>query len=458
MKKILLIILILFSQNAFASKQINFDDLDYEAEIVEIINEKPVYLDLSECLFLSLFHNAYFKSRKSLYESKIFEYKHSITSFLPDAGLMGYTRFIKGQLLVGGALIEDLNEVALYGGFYIKHDLTNAGRNIFEMLSKKNLKTAQFYDYKGTKQQLLYETAKTYYELILAKLIVHNLLIALKDRTYQYEIAEAMYEVGDVEKLDVLRTESEVRQTKVELYDAVNNFQIKQTKLSRLLGIDTYSPIFPIEKEIREYNLVGDLTREDVIDYAFSNFPKIKEYEEEIKSLKKQRLKLFSDIMPNVDLDFEGSYQGTARLGLLPNTTFMINATLPFGEKLYLGTITKIKTLDKQIESKEYALKYYKTEVKENILVSFFHSENSKKKIVENKKKAELTHQSAEIATGKYFEGEEELINVIHSQTNKIQTMISLSTNKIDYNINQLSILYYGGLITIDNILKDYNP
>ena len=116
MRKILLIFITLLLPFSNAERIIDFDNLDYEAEIIQLINQDPVYIDLRECIYLALINNAYLKSRKSLYDSKNYEYKYSFASLLPDAGLQGYTRIIKGQLLVGGALIEDLNEVALYGG------------------------------------------------------------------------------------------------------------------------------------------------------------------------------------------------------------------------------------------------------------------------------------------------------------------------------------------------------
>lgn len=442
----------------FSQDKTPFCELDYEAEVIKQLDITPVYIDLRECITIAILNSSLLKSSYSLYESKDFEYKYSLTGFLPQIGLRAYTSFIKGQLLVGGALIADLNEQALFGAIYLKHDLTNGGKLFFEILSSKNLKKAQYYNYQGTFEQLLYETAISYYELIQEKLFIQNLLTALCERKYQYEITKARYEVGEGEKYDVLRTQIEVKQNEAELIDAIVKFRIKQAHLATLIGLDATSSIMPIEKDIKQYHLLGNLTTNEIYENAIKILPNIKKQEAEIASLKNQRNQNFSDIIPKFSFDLTYSSQGTVKLGSLPNATATINVDIPFGDRILLGTIAKYKALDKQIKALEYKLVYEKNVVRENILTSFETSKKTLEKISILETQHDLATKSQDIVSMKFFEGEEELLNVIQSQTRKTQTELELSRTKVAYNISQLELLYFSGLISVENILNGYSP
>ena len=54
--------------------------------------------------------------------------------------------------------------------------------------------------------------------------------------------------------------------------------------------------------------------------------------------------------------------------------------------------------------------------------------------------------------------GEGILIDVIQAQTIKNNARIELLSTIVDYNINQIQLLYDNGTISYENIVKNYNP
>ena len=408
MKKVVAIILVIFCLiNQGLTNEIKLCDFDYEDEIIKRISNGPIiYIDLRECLLLALLNSSYLKAAFAYFEKSKYNLKYAYSELLPNFGFNGYIQDIQGQLLVGGALIEDLNEVALYGGVYITHDLTRRGQVIFNILSKKNLKRAQGYTYKGTYNDLLREVAISYYELIEAKLTLHNLLTSLCERKYQYEIANARYEVGEGDKFDKIRCEIEINETEIEIQNAIIEFKAKQAKLARYMGVEITSNLMPVEVDLKLYELVDSYDINETYNNALNYFPKIKELEANIASLKNQRNQYFSDFIPNLSIDAHYSYQGTARQGVLPNFNLMFKVDIPIGDRLGVGTWAKIRAMDKEIEAKEYELKYQKSLIKENITVSFIKSKKILDRIKIYKKEIDLTEKSTNIATGRFLEGE----------------------------------------------------
>ncbi len=461
MKKIVAIIIlaVLLFPQALCREKFEEIKVDVEKEIHEKLNIEPIYVALDDCLLIALINNYNLKSAKALYESKSWEYKNALSAFLPQVGLQGFITHYHGSLLVGGALLEELDETALFGAGYISHDLTQGGKTIFQAMSQKNLKKSQNFKFATTNNEILYRVAVNYYRLLETKIVIERFFINLKERAYQYEIAKALYDVGAGEKFDVIRTDIELKQAEIDLLISMNDFKTNALKLANSMGVEVSSPLMPIEKTIKEYKLFNEgEDGEAIYQVAVDIEPSLKALEKEIASLKNDRSKILCDFVPKVDFYAQYSYQGTVRMGVFPNTQIGLNAILPLGENLGLGTLTKVRAMDKQIESKTHALEQARRDIKERILTAEIDSNKFMRKIELNSKQLELSTVSAQIATGKFSEGETILLDVLQAQTEKTRISVELSRARAAYNISQIELLYRSGLISVSTLLRGYSP
>jgi outer membrane protein TolC len=340
-------------------------------------------------------------------------------------------------------LVDRLEETALFAGGYVSHDLTEGGKTIFQMMSQKNLKKAEAFKLSTSREEVLYNVAINYYNLLEAKVVTENLITSYKERAYQYEIAKAKYEVGAGEKFDVVRTDIEVQQAKVNLLIAFNQFGFNKIKLANSMGVEVFDDSEDGEK---------------IYEIALVNQTDLMALEKEIASLKNERSEILCEFVPKADFYAQYSFQGTVSSGTYPNTQIGVNVEIPIGENLGVGTMTKVKAMDKQIQAKEYELEQAKRDLKEEILISHARSNEAAKKIELFSKQFESSTISTQIATGKYFEGEGILLDVIQAQTEKTRISVELSSARAEYNKSQIELLFESGLITIPAILKNYKP
>lgn len=461
MKRIFfIIILFIFSSpKVYSYPQIEEYKLNPEEEIQKYYKEPLIYVSLEDCINIALENNLDIKIAGADFMGVKWDYKNSLSSFLPNLSLSGYATSYQGQLLVGGALTDQIHEVAIYGGIKLEHDLTQGGKTVFEAIRKNKLKKASLQAYSISESKILYDVVITYYKLLEQKLIIESDIRDYYEREIQYKITQAQYEVGEGEKFDSLRAEIEMLQSKTNLESSINSYVLNQAHLCYIMNVSQMSPLMPVEREIKHYKLINDNeTIESAYQKALKSRDNLKKIEYEIEALKTERRSVFSDFIPNANFNANITRQGTISSGVYPNTTAGINVTIPIGKNLGIGTRTKLKYYDEKIKAKEFQLEQEKLKIKESIYTAFFNSDMYLKRIELTKKQSEIAFQVQQTAQAKLLEGDGILLDLIKAQTDKTQKDIELSRAKINYDISQIDIMYHMGLLTREIILQNYSP
>ena len=118
------------SLDEFCEKYI--DDIDIEKFIKQETKNDYVVVSLDECLDIALKNNFNIAiSDKDYYSSK-YEYQNALSKFLPVLNTTSYISDYRGQILVGGVLRDQFHETAISVNITAQHDLTQAGKTIFE--------------------------------------------------------------------------------------------------------------------------------------------------------------------------------------------------------------------------------------------------------------------------------------------------------------------------------------
>ena len=434
-------------------------DVNVEEEVKNYLGDEPVYVNLKECLEVALLYNFYLKSANYDYIRAKWEYKNSLTNFLPDLSVNNYSVYYSGQVLVGAALLENFNELAL--SVYVRgtHQLTKGGEQIFEARSKKNLKFAQRHNLDFTRSEVLLYCAQYYYELLRTKLGIEIYQKNYKERCAQLVQTENLMNAGLGTKFDVIRSKTELAQAKQNLLDALQEFRLAQAKLANIMGVEITTCLMPIEMEAQMYTLIEEnKTIEDMYNLAFSSREDVKKMRAQIQALREQKRMIYTQFVPRPRIIAQEQWQGTARAGLGPAIVLGAYVDWNLGQNMGAGTITQAKAKQAEIDKNIVDLEQSLRDIKESILKDYYESKISKDRIKISQEQTDYATQSVKLAELRLDAGEGILIDVIQAQTFKTRTRIELVNSTIRYNIAQVQMLFDSGIISKDEILKVYNP
>jgi len=434
-------------------------EVNVEEEIMEHFAEDPLYVSLDECIGTALLNNFNIKSTNSEYVSARWDYRNALAQFLPEVNFQGYTIYYKGQILVGEVLARQVKELALSGTLSVTHDLTQGGAQIFEAKSRKLAARADLNNLDFTKDEVILETARAYYELLRAKISIEIYLKNLYERTAQLKLTETLMQSGFGTRFDVVRSKGEQALAEQDLMRALINYRTSQTKLSNIMGIEVNSHLFPIEADVKPLRLVDEnLSVDELFKIAEFSRDDVKAREDMIKSLKQQKYKVYTDFIPKPRIIYQGQYQGTARVGVYGNNVVGAYLDIPIGSRLGVGTVTKANSIQAQIEAKMYELEQLLRNIREDIISNYYRGQILKERIEIAKKQVEYASDSVKLAELRLDAGEGILIDVIQAQTIKNNARIELLSTIVDYNLVQIQLLYDNGTISYDSIVKNYAP
>lgn len=258
MKKIISITLTIFfaCQNQLHAK--TFEDICKqhlkETLVIETIqnytHQTPIYVSLEECLNIGLLNNYGIKIAKDKFDVSKYNYKSLIAKYLPDIGLTGYGNMLKGEYLVGSALLREINEIAVLGGVYVKHDLLNGGKTVFDSKAGQFLMHSERKNLNFTKEEMIMKIAVYYYELLDTKLKLEIYIKNHSERKAQLKLTENLYEAGLGTKFDVIRAQNELANAEQEILNMIAQFKTKQANLTYIMGVDFNIALIPKENEV----------------------------------------------------------------------------------------------------------------------------------------------------------------------------------------------------------------
>lgn len=434
------------------------EEINIEKEIEYFLKQKQIPISLDECLDTALNHNFNIKNKFETYKSYDYIHKNSLTKFLPDFGYTWYSIYYRGQVLVGTALVNQFNELALSSTLFVNHQLTEGGKQIFDAKAKKFEKYEKYENLNYTKEEILLLSATYYWELLQTKIDIEIYLKNLYERMAQLKLTENQEESGVGTKFDVIRQENEVVSAKRSMLGAINQFKLRQAKLSNIMGIEINTPLFPIEETVKANKLFEEIELEEMYEIAKENRKDIKAIKNKIEAMKNEKRMIYTDFSLKPRIFYQHQNQGTARIGLGENNVVGLYVDWNLGENLGMGTIAKLKAKTHEINSKIYELEIKLRDIKEKILNSYYNSKLLIKKIDITQKQVDFATESVNLAELRLEAGEGILIDVIQAQNQKTIARIEHLHAIIEYNINQVELLFDTGTIDKGKILKNYTP
>ncbi len=434
-------------------------DIDIEKYIKDELKNDYIIVSLDECLDTALKNNFNIKIKDHTYLSSKYEYRFAMSNFLPILTFTTYLTDYRGNILVGGILDDTFHETALSVNATAAHQLTQGGRQIFEANALRALKRASRHDYHYTISQTVFYTFKYYYEMLLAKLNIEIYLRNLIERNAQLKLAQNLNNSGFGTRFDVIRSENEKAQAKINLLGALNQFRISQSRLAYVLGIEPKTSLMPVEKEVDSLELIEkDIMLEHFIEMALNYREDLKEYKDLITYEKQRKNMIITDFIPKPSISFQGQYQGTLGNVIKPNYIATLYMNWLPDENSIWGSFERIKAQKEKIKIRilEYQNRY--RNIQEQIVQNFSNVEFSKKQMLIAKSRVDFSLESIKLAMIRFNYGKGILLDVIQAQSQMTQARVEYVSSIIKYNIAQAQLLFDCGVINKEDIIKIYSP
>ena len=428
-----------------------------DREISQELNSVFVYTDLEECIKIALSKNYDIKLSSEIKNEAYWLNMNSKMQLLPNIYYNFDIANLGGRFLVGGILAATAHEVPIQSQIGMEWSTINQGKYFFYMAQTKNMFKSSEFNYEFEKEQILLNTVLAYYDLLSMKRQIEVQKVNLYDRVEQLKYTKARFDAGIGTLYDVKRAQAEVAGAQQEYTESLNSLRLLQAKLANIMGVDILDAIYPFEITVDIRELVDpDVDIEKLYKQAIVSREDIKAKEAEIEAYKAQRSANITDIIPAITVAYQNGYAGTKRVGLGLQNSLTLDVTATIGKNMLLGTITKLKADSAVVKQKKLELINLKRQIKENILNSYYDSENALKKIEASKVEVESADLSLDLSISNMKSGEATFIDVIASQNLKLQANINLIKNMIEYNKAQAQLLFDTGLLSPQNVLKDY--
>ncbi|MBQ8636071.1 TolC family protein [bacterium] len=445
------------SLDEFCQKFVN--DIDIEKFIREQIENDYVLVSLDECLDIAMKNNFNIQISQKDYYSYKYEYQNALSKFLPILNTTSYISDYSGQILVGGVLRDNFHETAISVNLTAQHDLTQGGKTIFEAKAAKYFSRSKKHELNFTRSQVIFYTVKYYYEMLLAKINIEIYLRNLIERNAQLTLAKNLVKSGFGTKFDVIRSENLSAQARVKLLEALNNFRLSQSRLANLMGIDVNTALMPFEDDIKMLNLVDENKDvEEFFNLALDNREDLKNYSDLINYEKQLKNVIITDFIPKPLVNFQQQFQGTAEAGIKPN--YILSGLLYWqpGENTIFGTWTKIKAQNERIKLKKLEYENKLRDIRQAIIDARSTSIFNEKEMEINRKRMDYSAQSIKLAMLRFNLGKGILLDVIQAQSEATTSRVEYVSSIIKYNISQAELLFNSGIISIEEIVKNYKP
>ena len=287
---------------------------------------------------------------------------------------------------------------------------------------------------RGSKQDLVNQVTKAYYQLMLAqdsyKVLEENYKLAEEN----YRLVEKMYEQGRVSEYDKINAAVQVSNAKPSLVSGKNGIELAHLQLKVLMGI-TADVRFVVNDNLEKYE--SEITRLTGMEIDLENNSSLKQIDLQSELLSKQRKMLKTSFQPTLAL--VGSYQ----LQSISNTNWNIgkynwsnaaSVTLSLSIPLYKASnFTSLKT--NKIQQEQLAETRTNTERMLNMQAQSYidNMTASAEQLESNKAAVKLAEKGFSISQTRYEMDKGTSLELTNSQVSLTNAKLSLKNTIYEY-------------------------
>lgn len=214
------------------------------------------------------------------------------------------------------------------------------GRVLFGALQNRNLLRSAKWQYRSTLNDVLLETARRYYDLLLAEALLQIRIQAVTTSEEQVRLNESLEENGMATRLDVLQSQTQLADDRAKLIDQQVARRQAAIDLSDYLNIDQSVDLEPVQTVVDPIRLIAEeVTPAKLLLAAIDRRPELKSVREQVLAAKKNIMVQAAPLMPTVQLSATefgiGETLSNAKRTVVTTTPI----TLPSGSSINVPTI-----------------------------------------------------------------------------------------------------------------------
>jgi TolC family type I secretion outer membrane protein len=308
-------------------------------------------------------------------------------------------------------------------------------------LSKLNLLDVT-YQYDTTKQSVLYNVNKTYYNVLLA----NSSFVVADETVKQYETelerTQKMYRQGAVPKYDVLRVEVNLAAAQEDYIKSANNIDLSKASFNNALGIDLSTPVNI--KKLLTY-IPWKVEYEKSLACAFKNRPEILQVDNMLSIAEEKIQYAKGERYPSVNLSAY-YYSQNATLAQPPNTwSLTVGASVPI---FHGGSIkARVEKSEEQLSqvNDQKTLTYQSVEL--DVKQSYLNLNEAFKRIDVAEKNVAQAEESKRMADLRYKGGVANIQEVLDTQTALTSAKKNYLQAIYDYEMAKISLKKAMGML-----------
>ena len=428
-----------------------------DREIQGELDSYFIYMDLENCINTALGENFDIKIETQNKNMAYWLNKNSQFMLLPNIYYNFTIQNLGGKYLVGGIVATTTHEVPIQSMVGIQWSTIEQGKYFFQNAITRNTLKSQKALLEYTREEIILNTVIAYYDTLKNKMEIEVQKVNLFDRLEQLKYTQGRFQAGLGTLYDVRRAEAELAQAQQDYSETLFKLRISQAALANIMGVEVSDCIYPYELLVDKRTLIDkSFDIEALYNQALTSREDIKAKKAEINTYRAMRSMNYTDIIPNITVGYQNGYVGTKRLGLGNHNSLTLDVRMNLGRNLLMGTITQLKADSAALAVKKLELKNLERSVKEKLINAYYSSENALRKIEEAQRETEAANVSFNLSMASMKAGQATFIDVIESQNIKVRANINLISNMIEYNKAQSQLLFEIGLISPENVLKDY--
>lgn len=295
-------------------------------------------------------------------------------------------------------------------------------------------------DYRKTKKEIIFNTKKAFFSVLLAEKFVHISEEAVGNLKYHYQVTNKLYEEGRVSKYDVSRVKVQLVNSETQLIKSRNELKLAKKMLKNIINASEV-------EDIENIKIVGELSEDKIgdelkdfeyyKDCAIHNSSELKQIDLQEK-MSRSLLKLtVAENLPNISFvgnsDYQKPYYFVDEWKSVQSAMVMFN--YPILDGLGFSNYGKIKSAKLNLEQVRLLREQVKQSVELEIEKTYLDLVEAKEKIQLQKENVENAKENLRIAQERYAKGLISDIEVKDNQLALTQAEVNYYQAYFDYQI-----------------------
>ena len=296
---------------------------------------------------------------------------------------------------------------------------------------------------RASKQDLVNQVTKAYYQLMLAQDSYEVLQKSYKLAEDNYNVVNAKYQQGAVSEFEKISAEVQMRSVKPNVFSAGNAVTLSKLQLKVLMGI-TEDFDLKIADNLANYETDLFANQLNELNEGLVNNTTMKQFDLNMKMLNQSLKSLKTNFMPTLGMNYSYHYQALYNnnwnvfdYNWGGSSALVLTLNIP----LYKASnFTKLKTARIQINQ----LKENRTDTERKLNMQITSYQNnmaaSSEQVVSNKENVMQAQKAVEIAGKRYEVGKGTVLELNSSQVSLTQAELTYNQSIYDYLVSKADL------------------